>query len=116
MDLNDEILEIFLKKGYIEPAGKNIAGDEVYRFTDLFYEEQAELVEFMRIQDSDILGSLWFKGYIDLMMDNDGLAHIYLNDKSDNWLDAKDLSEEEKSMMYLIYGTGSYIQGDYGES
>jgi hypothetical protein len=116
MDLNDEIIDLFIRKGYVEIVGQNAAGDDVYRFTELFYQEQAELVEYMKLQDSDMLTSLWFKGYIDLMMDDEGRAHIYLNDKSDDWLDSKDLNEEEKSMMYLIYGTGAYVQEGYDES
>lgn len=112
MDMNDELIELFLRNGYIEIVGKNEVGDDLYRFTELFYKEQAELVEFMKIQDSDVMSSLWFKGYIDLMMGDDGQAYIYLNGKSESWIQGEDLTEEEKSMMYLIYSTGYYIKDD----
>ena len=45
MDFSDEIIEAMMKKGYLEEAGFNAAGDPLYRITELFYEEQAELVE-----------------------------------------------------------------------
>jgi len=108
MDFSDEIIDAMMKKGYLEEAGFNSAGDPLYRITPLFYEEQAELVEEMKKIDSDLLNSLWFKGYIDLMMDENGLGFIYLNDKSDSWINSDDLVEEEKAMMYLIYSTGAY--------
>lgn len=108
--MSDDIIEMFLEKGYIEIVGSNAAGDPLYRLTPLFYEEQEDLVEFMRLQDSDILISLWFKNYVDVMLDEEGMAHLYLTDKSDDWLEAEDLTEEEKSMMYLIYSTESYVK------
>ena len=108
MDFSDEIIEAMMRKGYLEEAGVNAAGDPLYRITELFYEEQAELVEEMKKIDSDLLNSLWFKGYIDLMMDENGLGFIYLNDKSDTWVNSEDLVEDEKAMMYLIYSTGAY--------
>jgi hypothetical protein len=112
MDMSDDIIEIFLKNGYIEIVGQNSVGDNLYRFTELFYQEQSELVEQMRIQDSDLMNSLWFKGYIDLMMDDVGNAYVYLNNKSDTWVNSEDLTEEEKSMMYLIYSTEKYMRYD----
>lgn len=108
MDFSDEIIERMMEKGYLEEAGFNSVGDPLYRITPLFYEEQKELVEQMKKIDSDILNSLWFKGYLDLMMDEDGLGYIYLNNKSDKWINADDLDEDERAMMYLIYSTGAY--------
>lgn len=108
MDFSDEIIERMMERGYLEEAGFNAAGDPLYRITPLFYEEQYELVEQMKKIDSDLLNSLWFKGYIDLMMDEDGLGYIYLNNKSDKWINADDLDEDERAMMYLIYSTGAY--------
>jgi hypothetical protein len=42
------------------------------------------------------------------MMDNDGKSYIYLTDRSDTWPESDDLTDDEKSMMYLIYSTGAY--------
>lgn len=115
MDMNEELIKVFLEKGYIELAGYNPIGDPVYKVTELFYKEQEDLVEWMRKADSDILNSLWFKGYIELKMDDDGSGFIYLTDKSDSWVDAEELTEDEKSMMYLIYSTGAFYDGDSGQ-
>ena len=46
-------------------------------------------------------------------MSDDGDAYIYLNDKSESWVKAEDLTEDEKSMMYLIYSTGAYYGGEW---
>lgn len=113
MDMNEELVRMMLEKGYIEEVGVNPVGDPLYKVTELFYKEHADVIEWMRQQDSDILSSLWFKGYIDLKMSEDGLGFIYLTDKSDTWVDAEDLTEDEKSMMYLIYSTGAYYGGDW---
>ena len=104
------VIKLFLEKGYIEVVGENAIGDPLYKITPLFYAEQEELVQWMKEQDSDILNSLWFKGYLDLMMDKDGLAYVYLTDKSDLWVEAEDLNNDEKSMMYLIYSTGAFME------
>ena len=108
MDFSDEIIEKMMESGYIEEVGLNAVGEPLYRITPLFYEEQSHLVEQIKKIDSDLLNSLWFKEYIDLMMDEDGLSYIYLNDKSDKWINSNDLNEEERAMMYLIYSTGAY--------
>lgn len=108
MDMNEEILKMFVEYGYVEIVSYNIAGDPIYKLTELFYKEQKELARWMKEQDSDIMSSLWFKGFIDLMMDNDGKSYIYLTDRSDTWPESDDLTDDEKSMMYLIYSTGAY--------
>lgn len=113
MDMNDELIEEMLARGYIEVVGYNPVGDPLYKITPRFYEEQADLVEWMKKMDSDIMSSLWFKGFLDLKMDEDGNAYIYLTDKSDFWVDSEELTEDEKSMMYLIYSTGAYNGGDW---
>ena len=46
-------------------------------------------------------------------MDEEGNAFLYLTDKSEVWVDSEDLTEDEKSMMYLIYSTGAYYGGDW---
>ena len=113
MDMNDELIEEMLARGYIEVVGYNPVGDPLYKITPRFYEEQSDLVEWMKKMDSDIMNSLWFKGFLDLKMDEDGNAYIYLTDKSDFWVDSEELTEDEKSMMYLIYSTGAYNGGDW---
>lgn len=114
MDMNEELIKMMIERGYIEEVGINPVGDPLYKVTELFYKEQADLVEWMRQQDSDTLSSLWFKGYIDIKMSEEGLGFVYLTNKSDLWIEAEDLTEEEKSMMYLIYSTGSYYGGNSG--
>lgn len=111
--MNEDLIRMMLEKGYIEEVGVNPVGDPLYKVTELFYREHADVVEWMRQQDSDILSSLWFKGYIDLKMSEDGLGFIYLTKKSDTWIDSEDLTEDEKSMMYLIYSTGAYHGGNW---
>lgn len=113
MDMNEDLIKILLEKGYIEMVGYNPVGDPVYKITPLFYEEQAEVVEYMRTVDSDIMNSLWFKGFLDLKMDKEGDAYIYLTNKSEEWMQSDELTDDEKSMMYLIYSTGAYHGGDW---
>lgn len=113
MDMNEKLIEIFLEQGYIEVVSYNSIGDPIYKITQKFYDEQKELVDYMRTMDSDLLNSIWFKGYIDLKIDEDGSGFIYLTDKSENWVDSEDLTEDEKSMMYLIYSTGAYYGGNW---
>lgn len=115
MDMDENLIKALLEKGYIEEVGTNPVGDPLYRITELFYEEQAELVEQIRQADSDIMGSLWFKGFLDMKMDEEGSAFVYLTDKSDTWVDSEELTVDEKSMMYLIYSTGFYYGGPNGE-
>lgn len=110
MDMSEDMIKMLLERGYLEIVGENPVGDPIYKITPLFYEEQAELVDWMRQQDSDILNSLWFKGYVDVKMDNGGNGFMYLTDKSEDWVNAEDLTDDEKSMMYLIYSTGSYLE------
>jgi hypothetical protein len=112
MDMNEDLIKLFLEKGYIEVAGYNPVGDPVYKITELFYKEQEELVEWMRKADSDTLNSLWFKGFVELRMDHDGMGYIYLTNKSDDWTDSDELTDDERSMMYLIYSTGAYYGGN----
>lgn len=111
--MNDELIEEMLARGYIEIVGYNPVGDPLYKITPRFYEEQSDLVEWMKKMDSDIMSSLWFKGFLDLKMDEDGNAYVYLTDKSDFWVDSEELNDDEKSMMYLIYSTGAYHDGDW---
>lgn len=113
MDMSEDLIKILLDKGYIKMVGYNPVGDPLYKITPLFYEEQAEVVEYMRAMDSDIMNSLWFKGFLDLKMDEDGDAYIYLTNKSEEWMQSEDLTDDEKSMMYLIYSTGGYHGGDW---
>lgn len=113
MDMNEDLINTLLERGYIEVVGYNPVGDPLYKMTKKFYEEQQELVQWMRQMDSDIMNSLWFKGYVDLKMDEKGNAYIYLTDKSNTWTDTKELTEDEKSMMYLIYSTGAYYGGNW---
>lgn len=115
MEMNEDLIEMMLEKGYIEIVGHNAVGDPLYRITELFYKEQADLVEWMRKADSDILNELWFKNFIDLKMDEKGNAYVYLTNKSETWTEAEELSEEEKAMMYLIYSTGAYFGADLGQ-
>jgi len=113
MEMEEDLIAAMIEKGYIERVGYNAIGDPLYKLTPLFYEEQQELVDWLRKADSDILNSLWFKGYIDLKMSDDGLGYIYLTDKSEHWVSAEDISDEEKSMMYLIFSTGAYFGGHW---
>ena len=112
MDMNDELIEEMLARGYIEVVGYNPVGDPLYKITKLFYEEQADVVNWMKKMDSDIMSSLWFKGFLDLKMDEDGNAYIYLTTKSDSWVQSTELTDDEKSMMYLIYSAGAFNDGD----
>jgi chromosome segregation and condensation protein ScpB len=113
--MDDEMISVMIEKGYLEEAGINEAGDPLYKITKKFYDEQADLVEWMKQKDSDVLSSLWFKGFIDLKMSEEGMGYIYTTGISNTWLDSEELTEDEKSMMYLIYSTGAYHKGEHRE-
>lgn len=108
MEFHEKIIKKMLKKGYIEIVGINGVGDEIYRLTPLFYEEQPELVRSLRESESDTMSSLWFKGFIDIKMDENSNSYIYLTEKSIDWYDSDELTNDEKSMMYILYSTGRY--------
>ena len=108
MNFDDDIVEQMLDRGYIEEAGFNNLGEPLYRLTEKFYEENEELMEQIKLAESDILSSLWFKNFIDIKMNEKGQSYIYLTDKSDEWYSSDELTRDEKSMMYLLYTTGYY--------
>ena len=109
MDFPDQIVDWLLKNEYVEEIGANILGEPVYKFTKKFHSEQAELIKQIRLTESDLISSLWFKNFIDVRITDEGQTLIYLTDKSDLWYSSDELSEEEKSMMYFIYTTGGEI-------
>ena len=102
------MIKKFISLGYIAVVGYNSVGDEIYQFTDKFYEEHPDVVEYIKTKESDVISSLWFKNFIEIKMDSEGYSYIYLTDKSMEWYDTTELNHEEKSMMYLIYSTVSY--------
>ena len=105
MELHEEMIKKFISLGYLTVVGYNSVGDEIYQFTDKFYEEHPDVVEYIKTKESDVISSLWFKGFVDIRMGEDGTSYIYLTDKSIEWYDTRELDSEEKSMMYLIYST-----------
>ena len=108
MELHEQMIKKFISLGYIAVVGYNSVGDEIYQFTDKFYEEHPDVVEYIKTKESDVISSLWFKGFIDIKMDEDGNSYIYLTDRSIEWYATSELDYEEKSMMYLIYSTVTY--------
>jgi hypothetical protein len=108
MEMNDRVIKKMINQGYIEIAGVNAVGDEIYKFTQKFYDEKPEIIEYIRTTESDIMSSIWFKGFVELKMDDDGSMYIYLTEKSETWYDSEELTEDEKAMMYIIYSTGNF--------
>jgi hypothetical protein len=109
MDFPDQIIDWLVHNEYIEEIGENVLGEPVYRFTKKFHKEQGELIKQIRLAESDLISSLWFKNFIDVRIADDGQTLLYLTDKSELWYSSDELSEEEKSMMYFIYTTGGDI-------
>lgn len=91
-----------IEQGYLEIIGVDYEGDEIIRLTDKFFDENPHIIEESQMFDSDILASIWFKGFIDLKMGEDSEMYISLTDKSENWIRSKELTRKEKSMMYDI--------------
>jgi|688.fasta_scaffold397356_1 hypothetical protein len=110
MDFPDHIIDWMIEKNYIAYMGENALGEPVYKFTQKFYEEQQELIKNIKIIESDLMSSLWFKNFIDLKMNKEGEAVYYLTDKSSEWYSSEELTEDEKSMMYLLYTTGGIYE------
>ena len=105
MEMHEKVIKKMLKLGYLKIVGINPVGDEIYQFTEKFYEEQPEVIRNMKMNESDIISSLWFKGFIDIKMDEDSESFIYLTEKSDTWYDTEELTQDEKTMMYILYST-----------
>lgn len=112
MEFDDDIIDELLRDEYIEQAGYNKLGEPLYRLTQKFYDENRDFVDRLKLVESDLLSSLWFKNYIDIRMNEDGTSYIYLTEKSDEWYRSDELTKEEKSMMYLLYTTGYYEDDD----
>lgn len=112
MEFDDNTIEDMLRNNYIEQAGYNKLGEPLYRLTEKFYAENKEFVDRLKLIESDLLSSLWFKNFIEIRMNEDGTSYIYLTDKSDEWYSTNELSKEEKSMMYLLYTTGYHEEDD----
>ena len=108
MEMDDDLVEKMLAAGYLTIVGQNSYGEPLYSFTEKFYAEQSDLVDFMKKSESDTLASLWFKGFIDIKMDEESNPYVYLTGKSDSWYHSDELTSEEKSMMYIIYSTENY--------
>ena len=108
MEMPDKVLKKMIKQGYIEVVGTNAVGDDIYKFTQKFYDEKPEIIEYIRTAESDVMSSLWFKGFIELKMDEESSMFIYLTEKSETWYDSEELTEDEKAMMYIIYSTGNF--------
>jgi hypothetical protein len=108
MDFADEMIEAMLERGYLIQVGENSMGEPLYRLTEKFHTEHADLVEEIKLNESDLISSLWFKNFIDIRMNVDGASYIYLTNKSDDWYTSDELTEEEKSMMYILYTTGYF--------
>ena len=108
MQMDDEIVDYMIKNGYLEHVGDNKYGEPLYKFSKKFYEEQKELVDLINIKRSDILMSLWFKGFIEFKIDENSSGSLFLTGKSDTWYSSDELDAEERSMMYIIYSAGLY--------
>jgi len=106
MEFSDAMIEKMIEKGYLIEVGENSLGEPLYRLTPKFYEEQESLVHEIKMIESDIIMSLWFKNFVEIRMNDDGKSYIYLTNRSDDWYNSDELNEDEKSMMYLIYTTG----------
>lgn len=106
MEFEDDVVDWLLKEAYIIESGINILGEPVYRFTEKFYKEQKALIEEIKKTESDLINSLWFKNFLEIRMNESGQPYVYLTEKSNSWYSSDELTDEEKSMMYLIYSTG----------
>lgn len=95
-------LSDLIKEGLIEVVSVLPDGKEVFRFTDKFLDQNPELIESMQTNDSDIIFSLWIKGFLNVSMDTEGEACISLNEKSITWVDSPDINKKERAMMYDI--------------
>lgn len=98
-DFSKMSIEELIKNNYLEIIGKNPEGEDVFRFTDKFLDENPEMIESYQSLDSDLLLSIWFKGFIDISMDEDSDAYISLTPKATNWMKSKELNDKEKIMM-----------------
>lgn len=106
MEFEDDIVDWLIKEGYVVETGTNMVGEPIYKFSEKFYAEQKELLKEIKKTESDLVNSLWFKNFIEIRMNENGEPFVYLTEKSDRWYSSNELTDEEKSMMYLIYTTG----------
>jgi hypothetical protein len=97
-----KIIEEMIINGYVEIIYQNSRGDDMFRFTDKFFDDHPEILEQMQMYDSDILSSLWFKDFIEIKMSEDNEMYISCTDKSHTWSESDELNDSEKAMMYDI--------------
>lgn len=105
----------YIESGYVEVCGYDIEGFPLYRLTDKFFELHPEIQRSLHVYDSDLINSLWFKGFIDVSLDELGEPYFSLTEKSLFWEISMELDDDEKAMMYDIICYSNYIQENEGE-
>lgn len=100
----------YIENGYIEVCGKDYSGKYLYRMTDKFFNDFPNLEKTLQIYDSDLINSLWFKGFIDVALDINGEPYFSLTEKSIFWEHSEELNDDEKAMMYDIICYSNYLE------
>lgn len=111
-NLEKATLKDMIQKGYVEIFGVFPDGREMRRLTEKFAEDFPDKFRFIDINDGDILSSLWFKGYIDIALDEDSEIYIGFTDKSNDWKETQELDKHEKDMMRDIILYSHLIEGE----
>lgn len=102
IDLNTATKKDLIENGLLEIFGSHSNGKEMFRFTDKFIDNYPEYFKNIVKTDDDIMRSLWFKGFIDISIDERSEIFFSFTEKSYEWIDTKELTIEEKRMMHDI--------------
>ena len=102
IDLKKATKKDLIENGLLEIFGAYEDGKEMFRFTDKFIDEYPEYFQQEKPNDDEIMRSLWFKGYIDITLDENSDIYFGFTAKSNDWHESDELTDYEKDMMHDI--------------
>jgi hypothetical protein len=101
-ELDKDEIEYFVAIGALEFSHINANGEEIYKLTDKAEELAPEFYEEQVSDLNSTVFSLWNKGIIDVVFDDDGSPLISLNEDTSNLLRTIDLDDHEQDVMAEI--------------
>jgi len=107
IDLSKLTKKQMIENEYIEIFGTHEDGKEMVRFTDKFIDDYPEYFQKVKDTDDDIMRSLWFKGFINISLDENSDVYFGFTEKSAEWIDSEELTQPEREMMsdIILYST-----------
>lgn len=101
-ELDKEDIEYFLAIGVIQFSHVNHNGEEIYRLTEKAKELAPDFYEEQMKDINSVIFSLWNKGMINIVFDDNGEPLIGLQSDTGELLQKIDLDEDEHDVMEEI--------------